>query len=147
MTDSIKSINLNTTNIQNPNVSEEQVSNKEAQKEEQKAAPQVEIKEVSPEKIQTFFNVMASYVIGGMNVNKAKDVNVPRTAEFYLSKLSPELRSELEASIGAMMEEFEPSVVAFAKKFEEELGDKFINLPEDEQLALAAQGLINNDEE
>ena len=146
MTESINSIKLNSPAMQQANVKPETKSNEESQ--DAKATQQeTTTTEVSAETRATMDKAATSYAIAGIIINANKDANVKKTAEAYLSKLSPELRAQLEAEIGALMEQFEPGVVNWFKTFEEELGANFKNLPQDEQLALAASAFVNSDEE
>jgi len=142
MTEGINSIKLNNPSIQGSTVrSDAQKAETENEKEQSTGA--VETKEVSKENYSAFINAQTSYALAGLNISANKTHN----AEYYLSRLTPAQRASLEASVGAMMQEFEGNVVAFMKSFEEELGANFTNLPEDEQIALAATAFANNDEE
>ena len=146
MTEGINSIKLNSPAMQQTNAKAETKS-KEDQKETKSTQSEVTTTEVSEKTRAAVDKAWTSYAIAGMNINSTKDTNVKKTAEDYLSKLSPELRAQLEQEIGMLMEQFEPGVVNWFKNFEEELGAKFTSLPQDEQLALAASAFVNNDEE
>ena len=146
MTEGINSIKFNSAAAQQANVKAETKSKEESKDTEikkQEATPN----KVSEKTLATVDKAWTSYAIAGMNIKTSKDANVNKTAEYYLSKLSPELRAQLEAEIGALMEQFEPGVVNWFKHFEEELGANFKNLPQDEQLALAATAFVNNEDE
>ena len=143
MTEGINSINLNTSSTQQANVKTETKTNENSKNAESKQ-PEVTRQEVSEQTRAALDKARTSYAIAGINI---KSNSAHKTAEDYLSKLSPELRAQLEAEIGALMEQFEPGVVNWFKSFEEELGANFKNLPQDEQLALSAAAFVNNDEE